>query len=161
MSSLAIEETDPKVLRQVLGRFASGVTVITTRGQDGVHGMTANAFMSGSLAPPLVVISVAHRARLHGLIEQSRVFGVSILGDAQESHSRHFSGQRPSALAPEFAFYDDIPVLDGALASIAASVEDAYLCGDHTLFTGRVRRISLRDGAPLLYFTGGYCRLGS
>lgn len=152
----AAHGADHRLFRQVLGRFASGVTVITTRAGDGVHGMTASAFMSGSLEPPLVAISVARKARLHAMIEASGVFGVSILSAHQELHSRHFGGQSNDACAPRFSFHDGIPVLEGALASIAAAVEHIYECGDHSLFLGRVRHLDFNEGDPLVYFTGAY-----
>lgn len=149
---------DPQLFKRVMGRFASGVTVITSRTPGGVHGMTASAFMSGSLDPPLVVVSVGKQTKLHRAIDDSGVFGVSILAREQELHSRHFSGCR-SGCEPSFARFAEIPVLDGSLASVCARVEQAHPCGDHSLFVGRVVHLSLKEGEPLLYFTGGYCRL--
>lgn len=148
---------DPRQFRRVLGRFASGVTVITTTTDAGVHAMTANAFMSGSLNPPLIVISVAKTAKMAQAINRSGSFGVSILCHQQESHSRYFSGQQDSAVSPEFHDARGIPVLAGALAAIAADVIHTYDCGDHSLFVGRALHVRVDDdAAPLLFFGGDY-----
>ncbi|WP_206245681.1 flavin reductase family protein [Novosphingobium terrae] len=156
----ATQTLDKALFRQALGRFATGVTVITTMVGEDVHGMTASAFMSGSLEPPLVVISIARKARIHALIEASAVFGVSILHAGQELHGRHFGGQASAECIPGFTAHEGIPMLDDALASIAATVEHAYACGDHTLFLGRVRHLRVTDGEPLLHFTGNFRKIG-
>ncbi|ATE65507.1 flavin reductase [Rhizorhabdus dicambivorans] len=149
-------EAGPARFRQVLSRFASGVTVISTLDGDRIHGMTASAFMSGSLEPPLIVISIARSARIHDLIEAGGRFGVSILGLEHEKRSRHFGGQPQAGYEPEFAIHDAVPVLPDAVAWIVADVSAQYPCGDHSLFLGRVRRLAWEDSAPLLHFTGGY-----
>lgn len=151
---------DPRLFRRVLGRFASGVTVVSTSTGTGVHAMTANAFMSGSLHPPLIVISVAKSAKIAPAIASSGAFGVSILRSEQETHSRHFSGQRDLALDPEFVEVAGIPLLAGALAAIAADVKHTYDCGDHSLVVGSVAHMQVDDhAAPLLFFGGDYSSL--
>jgi flavin reductase (DIM6/NTAB) family NADH-FMN oxidoreductase RutF len=150
---------DPVEFRRVLGCFATGITVITAPAAGHVHGMTANAFMSGSLDPPLVVVSIARRARLREHIEQSGVFGVSIFSEAQEMHSAHFAGQADNSLAPRFESHAGVPVLADALAAIATRVDAAHACGDHVLYVGRVLRLWQRDGRPLLYYRGAYRHL--
>src|SRR6476661_4719962 len=106
--------------RQVLGRFASGITIVTAQCDGEVRGMTASAFMSGSLAPPLVVISIGRTARLHEAIARSGAFGISILGDDQEAHSRHFSGHAAVAAEQLFEEHDGFPLVAGALAGLVA-----------------------------------------
>lgn len=150
---------DTALFRRVMGRFATGVTVITTEAADGVRGMTANAFMSGSLTPPLCVIAVARKARLHRALENSGHFGVSMLAQGQEAISRHFAGQ--GAAEPELLFehLGGVPVLAHVCAALAAQVEARHDCGDHSLFVGRV--IGLQDGGrvPLVYQSGHYASL--
>ena len=146
--------------RQVLGRFASGITIVTAQSGDEVRGMTASAFMSGSLTPPLVVISIGRTARLHDVIERSGAFGISILGEGQEAHSRHFAGQPTLAAEQLFEEHDGFPLVAGALAGLVASVQDTHRCGDHSLFVGRVRHLQARDGEPLLHFLSAYRRFG-
>jgi flavin reductase (DIM6/NTAB) family NADH-FMN oxidoreductase RutF len=156
---LALCDFDERRFRHALGRFATGVVVISTGSGDELHAMTANAFMSGSLKPPLIVVSVGHRARTHERLMNSALFGVSVLSDAQEPHSRHFAGEPQSRLAPRFAAVDGLPgvmLLEHAAARFAARVVDRHPCGDHTLFIGEVLVFSLDEHAPLIFFGGRY-----
>lgn len=150
---------DERCFRRALGRFATGVVVISTGSGERMHAMTANAFMSGSLKPPLIVVSVGHRARMHERLMESHLFGVSVLSDEQESHSRHFAGDEQASLAPRFAGVDGLPdvvLLEHAVARFAARVVDRHPCGDHTLFIGEVLMFSLDEQAPLVFYGGRY-----
>ncbi len=150
---------DERDFRRALGRFATGVVVISTGRGDQLHAMTANAFMSGSLKPPLIVVSVGHRARMHERLMQSDLFGVSVLSDEQEPHSRHFAGEPQTWLAPRFTEVDGLDgvvLLDRAVARFGARVVDRHPCGDHTLFVGEVLAFSLDEHAPLVFFGGRY-----
>jgi flavin reductase len=149
-------QIDPGIFRRVLGRFGTGVTVLTTLVGDGVHGMTANAFMSGSLHPPLVVVSVGQRTKFHDLVMASGRMGISVLAADQADYSRLFAGQLRDKVTPPFEFPRQIPVVRGALATIATEIHGRYGCGDHTLIVGSVRHMSYRDGRPLLVFCGNY-----
>lgn len=150
---------DTKLFRRVMGRFTTGVTVITAEAEGAVRGMTANAFMSGSLAPPLCIISIAKKARMHVVLENARHFGVSMLAQDQESVSQHFAGQ--GAADPEILFehMSGVPVLANVSAAIAATVEAQHDCGDHSIFIGRI--VGLRDDGrpPLVYHSGQYATL--
>ena len=150
-------EIDPREFRNTLGRFASGVTVVTTRLGDNIHGMTVSAFMSVSLNPPLVGISVDNRASMNALLPQTGCYGVSILARGQDALSQHFAGQPQEGLESCFGEENGIPLIRGALAHLACRVVDTCPGGDHTLYIGRVEYLSYREGVePLLYFTGGY-----
>ncbi len=160
---LDIEGDDPAVaLRQTLGMFATGVTIITTRVGDQVHGMTANAFMSVSLEPPLILISVDRRTKMCSLLNQGQRFAVSVLADDQDSLSDHFAGRAPEgASLPTFAIVHETPLVEGSAAQFVAAVVRSHWGGDHTLFLGRVvyaRRAP--DARPLLFHGGQYGRLG-
>ena len=85
---------DSRAFRNALGQFATGVTVITVKGPEGLHGMTANAFTSVSLDPPLVLVCIDKRNRTHALIQEVGRFGVSVLAEDHENVSRHFAGAR-------------------------------------------------------------------
>lgn len=87
-------DIDPRHFRRTLGRFATGVTVVTVARPEGPHGMTANAFLSVSLDPPLVLVSVDRRARMHAYLAEATRYGVSILARDQEIAARHFAGSR-------------------------------------------------------------------
>ena len=147
---------DLKSYRNALGRFATGVTVITTVAPDGVHGMTANAFTSVSLDPPLVLVSVAKQARTHEYLSQARRFGVSILSAEQEPFAWHFAGRPRDGLKTPFVWKREVPLLQDALAHLVCSVETAYPGGDHTLFLGRVEELWYRDGSPLAVYRGRF-----
>jgi flavin reductase (DIM6/NTAB) family NADH-FMN oxidoreductase RutF len=152
---------DPRVaLRRTLGMFATGVTVITTRERDQVHGMTANAFMSVSLEPPLVLISVDRRTKMCALLHEGRNYGVSVLCESQSALSDRFAG-RPVEGAPEprFEVVRDTPLVEGALAHFVANINRSYWGGDHSLFLGRVEYARYGEGTPLLFHGGRYERL--
>jgi flavin reductase (DIM6/NTAB) family NADH-FMN oxidoreductase RutF len=152
---------DPRIaLRRTLGMFATGVTVITTRERDQVHGMTANAFMSVSLEPPLVLISVDRRTKMCALLYGGRNFGVSVLAEGQAALSDRFAG-RPAleSVEPRFEVVHDTPLVEGALAHFVANIMRSYWGGDHSLFLGRVEYAHYSEGTPLLFHGGRYERL--
>jgi flavin reductase len=147
---------DTNLFRRVMGRFATGVTVITADVLGSVRGMTANAFMSGSLAPPLCLVSIAVNAHMHAHLITAGRFGVSILAKGQEELSLHFAGHVRDHLTVEFERVAMVPVLKGASAMIAAETQTRHDCGDHTLFVGRITYLRESDGAPLVYCSGKY-----
>ncbi len=160
---LEIEGDDPAVaLRRTLGMFATGVTVITIQIADQVHGMTANAFMSVSLEPPLVLISIDRRTRMCTLLHEDRRFGVSVLAADQHALSDHFAGREAAAPAPSFAVVHEAPLVDGSAAQFVARVVRSYWGGDHSLFLGRVEYACHdEDARPLLFHGGRYRDLTS
>ena len=152
---------DPAVaLRRTLGMFATGVTVITALKNEEVHGMTANAFMSVSLEPPLVLISVDRRTKMCALLHEGMHYGVSVLCATQAALSDRFAG-RSTEVEPRFAIVRDTPLVDGALAHFVARVERSYWGGDHSLFLGRVEYARQNAGTPLLFHGGRYEKLGA
>jgi flavin reductase (DIM6/NTAB) family NADH-FMN oxidoreductase RutF len=155
------EGDDPAIaFRRTLGMFATGVTIITTQSGDQVHGMTANAFMSVSLRPPLVLISVDKRAKMNALLREGVRFGVNVLADDQRELSDHFAG-RAGDRAPEarFTVVHDTPLVEGALAHLVARAERSYWGGDHSLFLGHVEYARYGSGTPLLFHGGQYEQL--
>jgi flavin reductase (DIM6/NTAB) family NADH-FMN oxidoreductase RutF len=157
------EGEDPALaLRRTLGMFATGVTVITALKGEQVHGMTANAFMSVSLEPPLVLISVDRRTKMCGLLHEGKHYGVSVLCDSQAALSDRFAGWAGENLPePRFAVVKDTPLVDGAIAHFVARVERSYWGGDHSLFLGRVEYARQNPGMPLLFHGGRYEKLGA
>ena len=148
---------NPDEFRAVLGRFASGVTVLTARGKDGRdHGMTVSAFCSASLVPPLVVACVAHDADMHGVLRKATHFGISILAEGQELLSDHFAGRPSNGLDVQFVRRQDMPVLKGAVAYLICEVADAHPAGDHTLYIGQVEYLEMWDSRPLVFYAGQY-----
>ena len=154
-------EGDPAIaFRRTLGMFATGVTILTTRSGETVHGMTANAFMSVSLRPPLVLVSVDRRARMSHLLHEGVRFGVNVLEAGQAALSDHFAGRSAEGTdEPTFVLVHDTPLVDGALAHLVARVVRSYWGGDHSLFLGQVEYAHYGDGEPLLFRGGRYERL--
>ena len=150
---------DPALFRRVMGRFATGVTVITAEGDGGVRGMTANAFMSGSLTPPLCIISVSKKAKLHATLAASRHFGVSMLAQGQEAISRHFAGQGPTEPDVLFEHMAGVPVLANVCAALSSEIEARHDCGDHSLFVSRVLALRDDERPPLAFHAGKYATL--
>jgi flavin reductase (DIM6/NTAB) family NADH-FMN oxidoreductase RutF len=143
--------------RRTLGMFATGVTVITTEAGDQVHGMTANAFMSVSLRPPLVVISVDRRAKMHALLNEGRRYGISVLADEQRGLSDRFAGRGTGDdQEVEFDVVHETPLVRGALAHLVARVVRSSWGGDHSLFIGQVEYARYGEGQPLLFHGGRY-----
>lgn len=157
-SPTAASPFSAREFRDAMGQFATGVVVISTEFEGDAHAMTANAFMSGSLEPPLVLVSVACSARMHDKIKQSGQFGVSVLSQDQQPVSSHFAGRPVEGFEPAFDRLEALPVIRGASVQVSASLEHAYPCGDHTLYVGRVLALRGRDEkpAPLLYHGGRY-----
>jgi flavin reductase (DIM6/NTAB) family NADH-FMN oxidoreductase RutF len=150
-------------LRQVMGHFATGVTIITTLNKNGqLHGLTANAFTSVSLEPPLLLISVDKKAESWPAFEESKVFTVNILGENQEALSRKFAvsgGNKFEGVAYRIGA-NGAPILDGVLSFIECTLYAAYEGGDHSLYLGEIQQAEIREGKPLLFFRGGYRSLG-
>ena len=154
--------------REVLARFATGVTVVTTleTTPTGTQpwGTTVNSFTGISLDPPLVMVSIGRERSIHPIIERTRRFGVNVLAEGSEAISDCFAGA-PSPL-PRSAFCNadftlgraGLPVLDRAIAYLSCDVEQVIEAGDHTMYLGQVIETACRDdvGWPLLYFRRRY-----
>lgn len=147
---------EPAALRSAMGRFATGVTVITNAAGDEVHAMTANAFMSVSLDPALVLISLGNKAKMAARLADSEHYGVSILAHSQESIARRFAGSKHPMLPPQFEWMSGVPVIAGSLVQLTTRIVDRHVAGDHTLFIGQVEQLEMRDGEPLLFHTGAF-----
>ncbi|WP_203362868.1 flavin reductase family protein [Bacillus sp. REN10] len=147
---------DDRQFRNAMGKFATGVNVILTEVDGDVHGMTANAFMSVSLDPKLVVISIGERAQMLEKIKQSQKFTVNMLAADQQELSMIFAGQIKEKREVSFDRLADQPVLAGSVAQITCEVTAEHVEGDHILFIGNVTAIELAEREPLIYFSGRY-----
>lgn len=147
---------DDRQFRDAMGKFATGVTVVSTEVDGEVHGMTANAFMSVSLNPKLVVVSIAEKAQMLERIKESKSFSINILANDQQDFSMIFAGQKKEHEPVQFDYLDGKPVLPGALAQIACEVSAEHTEGDHTLFIGKVTGIQVEDKKPLIFYAGRY-----
>jgi flavin reductase len=151
--------------RSTVGAFATGVTVVTTRGEEHAYGMTANAFSSVSLDPPLVLVCVIKPSEGCEHIERNGCFAVNILGQDQEPVSRYFASRdRPrgrdafSEIAHRLGASGS-PIIDGALAYLDCRLHTSHTAGDHEIFIGEVLEIGRSDDARPLVFHGGRYKL--
>jgi flavin reductase (DIM6/NTAB) family NADH-FMN oxidoreductase RutF len=135
------------------------VTVVTAKHEGRTHGMTANAFVSVSLDPPLVLVSLDNRSYMHRILPTAGRYGVSVLAEGQEVLSNHFAGRTVEGLHIRFLTREDVPLLEGAVAYFVVDVLDAHPAGDHTLYIGRVAHFEAREDKPLLFFAGKYQQL--
>lgn len=156
---------DQALFRSVMGHFASGVTVLTTRLEEQLHGMTVSALCSVSLEPLLVLASIEKVTRMHDLLAKSRVYAVSILGAREEATSRFFADDRRLG-GVEFApgsYWVGVtgcPILPQATAFFETRVRAVYEGGDHSIFLGEVVNVEvLTDEPPLIFYRGGYATL--
>jgi flavin reductase (DIM6/NTAB) family NADH-FMN oxidoreductase RutF len=156
-----MEPFDIAGFRQTLGRFATGVTVVTAICDGEVHGMTANSFTAVSLSPALVLVSVDNRARMQRALRQSGRYAISVLHADQQDISAHFAGRPVDGLAIAFDWLDGMPLVSGALAHLVCSIHDSVPAGDHTLQIGRVDHFRRGDGAPLIFFGSRYATVDS
>jgi len=153
-SAAAVEQA-ARELRQVMGRFATGVTVVSTLEGEVVHGMTANAFLSVSLRPPLVLVSLG-RCRMNEMLPRTGRYGVSVLCHDQEHLAQHFAGRQAAPAPPAFVWQRGMPVLEDALAHLVCRVVDCHRAGDHMLWIGEVEHLHHADAEPLLFYAGRF-----
>lgn len=145
--------------RNALSRFASGITVVSTKDAAGaLHGITVSAFCSVSLDPPLVLICIEKTTASYYAFEESRVFVVNILDESQSPLSERFAAPFTNKFKDiEFQpGIDDVPVMRDALASLECRLKFAYDGGDHSIFVGEVEKVTIRGGDPLIHFEGEY-----
>ena len=147
-------DTGP-LLREALGRFATGVTVVTVATPQGPVGITANSFTSVSLDPPLVLWCPARASRRFAFFGQAPHFAIHVMAMEQRDLARGFAsgagGFEAEAHSPE-----GVPLLPGALARFDCALHAAHDGGDHSIVVGRVLRTELRDGAPLVFAGGAF-----
>jgi flavin reductase (DIM6/NTAB) family NADH-FMN oxidoreductase RutF len=154
---------DPDSFRSVLGRFVSGVTVLTMRDAGGKdHGMTVSAFSSVSLDPPLVLACIDRTAEMHDQLASGMHVVFNILSAHQEALSRRFSELEGTRRFEGVGFTRDrrgIPILDDVIAHLSCDITVRYAAGDHSIFLAHVDDAVTSDHRPLVYYRGGYTQL--
>jgi flavin reductase len=152
---------DSKKQRRILGQFATGVTVVTTGGTAGLHGMTANAVASLSLDPPLVLVAVDKRALTLEFLKKNGCFAINILRIDQEELSKRFAAPGPKDFSDLkiASAATASPILADCLAYVDCKVVDILPGGDHEIFVGEIVAGEHYQGEPLLYHAGSYRRL--
>jgi flavin reductase (DIM6/NTAB) family NADH-FMN oxidoreductase RutF len=148
--------------RAALGAWPSGVTIITSRAGDQIHGMTVSDFSGASLEPPLALVCAAKTSVTTGVIEKGKCFGVNILRFDQDALSNKFASKKD-----EFKRFEDVqtfegktgaPLLEGALVNLDCRLVAIHDAGDHVLCVGEIEEAHVKEGEPLLYFRGSYGR---
>ncbi len=150
--------------RSALGRFASGVTVLTMRDAEGTdHGMTATAFSSLSLDPPLVLVCVDRSASMAGPLERATHLAVNLLARGQEEISRRFAEKDVDRFAGVAVVrgIGEVPLIDGAIAQLQCRIHARHPGGDHVIVVGEVLDAQAHEGEPLIYHRGRYGRVVS
>ena len=159
MASASGPEPDPELFREVFGRFATGVAVITSASQSGAGGMTANALCSLSLDPLLALVCFENSARTLPIVREAGRFAVNVLASDQERLAGVFASKLPESEKLDgvaHGYHDGVPVIDGTLAWAICGLQELIAGGDHTIAIGRVTALGLGDGEPLLWFEGRY-----
>lgn len=155
---------DQGTLRDVLGRFATGIAVVTTCGENGEPlGMAVNSFASVSLDPPEILWSIVSTAPSRPAFEKHRAFVVNVMAEADKEQTLNFA----KPIDNKFDGVDwhrglrETPVLDTAIATLECDIKDMIPCGDHHIVVGSVRAIRSQDGDPLVFFRGKFTSLGA
>lgn len=150
---------DPELFREVFGRFATGVAVVTSAGPTGFGGMTANAVCSLSLEPLLALVCFDNQARTLPIVREARRFAVNVLSAEQEELAGVFASKLPEAEKLDAVAHhleDGVPIIDGSLAWASCELRELIPGGDHTIAIGEVTAMGLGQGKPLVWFGGRY-----
>ncbi|MBC7810778.1 MAG: flavin reductase family protein [Burkholderiales bacterium] len=155
---------EPALQRRIMGRFSTGVTIVTTRygaGDEEVWGMTANSFTSLSLEPPLILVTVDYRNAMYEYVQRGACFAVNILTTHQEAISRQFATRGPKDFSGIALATGETgaPILADALAYLDCRLVNTVPGGDHAIFIGEVVAGDINGGQPLLFYNGRYTRL--
>lgn len=145
-----------ELFREAMGKFATGITVVTTNTHDETVGMTVNAFMSISLDPKLIAISIDKKASMYNILQETKKFGISVLSEDQKDLSMIFARQKEENKEINYDYVDGLPVLKDSLVTLACEVQSSVVAGDHRIFIAEVSNINQKDGEPILYFGGQY-----
>lgn len=149
---------DQNEFRSALSQFATGVTVITTLGDEGQpHSMTANAFSSICLDPPTIMVCIGHNTHTHGFLQKTNRFGVNILTQDQQELGVYFAKKledRDGGVEYQYSEGNDkVPVLEGSMVFFGCEVLGTHVYGDHTIYIGAVKEMRREEpGAPLMFY---------
>ena len=154
---------DTRQFRDTVGHFATGVCVVTACDDDGPAGLTTNAFSSLSLEPPLVLVCFDNTSRTLPVVQDARRFAVNVLREGQDELAATFASKQLPAekfAAVTHTVEHGVPVLDDALAWLVCDLRALHPGGDHTIGIGEVTRMEAQEGAPLVFYRGGFHHLG-
>jgi 3-hydroxy-9,10-secoandrosta-1,3,5(10)-triene-9,17-dione monooxygenase reductase component len=149
---------DPMQFRAAMGAFATGVAIITTRTDEGCHGMAVNSLTSVSLDPCMVLFCVKHGSKTGAAIKERGAFAVNLLAGEQQHLVKQFCANPEDRFAgvPMVLSECGLPVLGGSLAHLCCTIVDIHVSGDHDIIVGRVHALAENGGDPLVFFRGRY-----
>lgn len=147
---------DERLFRDAMGKFATGITVVSMYDKDETIGMTVNAFMSVSLDPMLVAVSIDKTASMYDDFKSEKSFGISMLSESQEDLSSYFARQIELDYDVKFLDQSGVPVIEGALANLSCETVQEVEAGDHKIFIAKVKDIAINEGDPIIYFGSNY-----
>nr|CDQ35723.1 NADH-dependent flavin reductase [Virgibacillus halodenitrificans] len=150
---------DSRTFRDVMGKFATGITVVATDFENDIKAMTVNAFMSVSLDPKLIAISIDEKASMYTILQETEQFGLSILSEEQKELSMIFAKQMEKDREIKFSQQDGVPVIKDSIATLSCQIKEKALAGDHMIFIAEVTEIDMKDGNPILFYGGQYRNL--
>ena len=156
---LLLYPIDPRTFRRTCSKFATGVTIVTLTGSDGLpHGMTVNSFTSVSVSPPLVLVCVDHSSNLLAHFRAATHYGVNVLSKTQQELSNRFASRGLDRFSDQCweKGASSVPLLTGSLAHMECEIRNTVTAGDHDIFIAEVMRVHTADAKPLLFFDGGY-----
>lgn len=152
-----------KSLRNAMGSFMTGVTIVTTETQQGERrGFTANSFTTVSLDPPLVLVCLAKKAESHDAFNEADIFAINILHENQRDAALRFASKQPNKFEDVVTSRGKFgaPILDGAICWFECAVHERIVAGDHVILIGRIVDYASGDGRPLGYFRGSFVSPG-
>ena len=153
---------DAEEFRAAMGSWPSGVTIVTSRAGEQIHGMTVSDFSGVSLDPPLALVCASKTSVTTGLIAEGKCFGVNVLKSDQDALSNKFASKKDEFMRFEgvetFEATTGAPLLRDALVNLDCRVIAIHDAGDHVLCVGKIEQAQINDGEPLVFFRGGYGR---
>ncbi|MEC5422568.1 flavin reductase family protein [Virgibacillus sp. C22-A2] len=154
---------EERLFRDAMGKFATGITIVTTDYNGEVMGMTVNAFMSVSLKPKLIAISIDERARMYEKLQETKEFGLSILSEDQKELSMIFAKQMEKDRDIPIIKQNNIPVIKDSIATLSCHVKETAVAGDHMIFIAEVSEVRMEkaDPDPILFYGGKYRNIQS
>lgn len=150
---------DSRLFRDVMGQFATGITIVSTNQDNDIQAMTVNAFMSVSLEPKLVAVSIDENASMYRVLQEGKKFGISILAEEQKDLAMICAKQKKKDRVIPFIRLDGAPVIDESIAVLSCKVANAVKAGDHKIFIAEVSEVKLNKANPVIFHEGKYKRL--
>lgn len=147
---------DDRKFRDAMGKFTTGITIVSTVYNDEIMAMTVNAFMSVSLDPKLIAISIDKKARLYYKLVETKKFGLSILSENQKEIAMIYAKQREKDREIPFVMQHSVPVIENAISTLSCHVKDTFLAGDHKIYIAEVTDIKMNEAEPVLFYGGKY-----